>query len=166
MEKCEESVFHTPGQMNQENQKGFGPLDKRGGVGGGGGGGSGLQGLMVQVWAINHLLQDCPSGDRGIQLCLQQNVGSVLPSHKLMTFCHKSYCFHAVLCLHVTRCYDTERKTLAAVQRREESWSALRFGFMFFHKIYYLHYHNATTPLGSYYLNSFFGRGFSITKDF
>lgn len=63
--------------MNQEDQKGFGPLDKRGRVGGGGGGGgSGLQGLVVQVWAINHLLQDCPSGDGGIQLCLQQHVGS------------------------------------------------------------------------------------------
>lgn len=48
VEKCEESVFHTTGQMNQDNQKGFGPLDERSGVGGGGGG-SGLQGLEDQV---------------------------------------------------------------------------------------------------------------------
>lgn len=33
VEKCEENVFHTTGQMNQENQKGFGPLKERGGVG-------------------------------------------------------------------------------------------------------------------------------------
>ncbi len=46
-------------------------IDKRGG-GVGGGSGRGLQGLVCQVWAINLpvLLQDCPSGDRGVQLCL------------------------------------------------------------------------------------------------
>lgn len=57
VEKCEESLFHTPGQTNWENQEGFGPVEERGGVGGGEGGG-GLQGLAIQVWTINLFLQD------------------------------------------------------------------------------------------------------------
>lgn len=82
-----------------------------------------------------------------------------------------SYRFHIFLCLHVTRCHDTGRKKLVAVQKQEETLCALQIWFYVpFHIIYWLPCDDAAAPLWRLISKNLTGRAssgrFLITKDF